>query len=103
MSALQQLRLRTPRATIVANCSICGKKGLSDEPTFTHTTCLAKPRPCTEDDCEQPSMPHPPCTHCKGSGRIADNNICVYCPPGPCIGHAWKALRDRIIRARTAP
>jgi hypothetical protein len=95
-SALNQLRLRTPRATIVATCSICGRKGLSDQPTYTHVECLAKPKPC---ECGQPSMPHPHCTHCRGSGRL-NNQLCPYCPPGPCIECCWSALHDRIIQTR---
>lgn len=96
MSALDQLRVRTPRATIVASCTICGKRGLSDGPTFTHTACLAKPKPC---ECGAASMPYPPCTHCRGSGRI-DGELCPYCPPGPCITCVAKALLARCRDAR---
>lgn len=98
MSALDQLRVRTPRATIVAHCTICGKKGLSTDPTYTHKECLAKPKPC---ECGAASMPHPACTHCRGSGRI-HNELCPYCPPGPCITCTWQALHTRILEARNA-
>ena len=97
MNTLNQLRLRTPRATIVATCSICGRKGLSDQPTYTHIECLAKPKPC---ECGQPSMPWPLCTHCKGSGRL-NTELCPYCPPGPCVTCAAHTLMNRIRNDRT--
>lgn len=95
MTALD-LRVRTPRATIVASCTVCGKRGLADQPTFTHTECFAKPKPC---ECGAASMPYPLCTHCKGSGRIG-GEMCPYCPPGPCVSCCWKAFHTRIREAR---
>lgn len=98
VNALGQLRLRTPRPTIAAPCQICGRRMLTDNPAGAyHTECLAKPKPC---ECGQPSMPWPACTHCRGSGRLTDHQVCPYCPAGPCVACVTTTLLDRIRETR---
>lgn len=97
---MNQGQLRYATTHVVAHCTICGQKALSTTGTdFVHKTCLAKPKPC---QCGAASMPHPNCTHCKGSGR-KKGELCPHCPPGPCITCTWETLHTRIIEARNAP
>lgn len=79
-------------------CIVCAKPILHDDPTTArHTACLAKPKPC---ECGAASMPYPLCTHCKGSGRLDDGDICVYCPPGPCVTCTIKTIITRTRQPR---
>lgn len=91
-------RLREPRPKYPMPCVVCGKTLLWDDPsTARHVGCMAKPKPC---ECGAASMPYPNCAHCKGSGRLADGDICPYCPAGPCVTCCWTALWNRIIESR---
>jgi hypothetical protein len=88
------LFVRTPRAKVVSQCAICGRgRILTDDPLQArHLECLAKPVPC---DCGQASMPYPLCSACQGSGRI-EGELCLLCPPGPCVSCVSKAMIGRV-------
>ena len=95
---MSQSQLGFPTTHVVAHCSVCGRKAISTTgPDYVHLACMAKPKPC---ECGQASMPHPLCTHCRGSGRI-NGELCPYCPPGPCVACCAKALISRIRDEKT--
>ena len=88
-----QPQLKFARTTVAEPCVICGRKGLTDTPGwFQHPHCQGKPQPCS---CGQPSMAFPLCAGCKGTGRI-EGDICLLCPPGPCVTCCAKALIGRV-------
>jgi len=96
---LDLFRVRTPRPKYPMPCIVCAKPILHDDPaTARHVGCMAKPKPC---ECGAASMPYPNCTHCKGSGRLPDGDVCPLCPPGPCIECVSKELMKRIRDGRT--
>lgn len=97
-------RPRVPRPWKTIRCDICQGPIVSQNERETHKFCMGKPQQCS---CGQPSIPHPKCRLCKGSGRaegdLRKGEICELCPPdAPCVACCMKSMLARIRKEREA-